>query len=119
MPYLWLLSVDGKLNYAPPGSGGNSPNVSVDASTLLDNLAVAAKIGNEEAQVSGCAGHQISFIDPLLRGLYNDLAGFSSSEVAGPRWRSRCAHQVVPFLEVPAGPIGLLVDFRGNAHELR
>jgi hypothetical protein len=24
--------------------------------------------------VSGCAGHQISFIDPLLPGLYNDLA---------------------------------------------
>lgn len=37
-PYLWLPSVDGKLNYGPPSAGGAAPSVSVDADTLLDNL---------------------------------------------------------------------------------
>lgn len=37
-PYLWLPSVDGKLNYGPPSAGGATPTVSVDADTLLDNL---------------------------------------------------------------------------------
>jgi opacity protein-like surface antigen len=37
-PYLWLPSVDGKLRYGPPRAGESSPNVSIDADTLLDNL---------------------------------------------------------------------------------
>jgi opacity protein-like surface antigen len=37
-PYLWLPSLDGKLNYGPPSAGGATPTVSVDADTLLDNL---------------------------------------------------------------------------------
>jgi len=49
MPYLWVPSVDGKINYGPPQTGGGSANVSVDASTLLDNLAFAFMI-NGEAQ---------------------------------------------------------------------
>ena len=47
MPYLWLPSVEGKLNYGPPPAGGGSPNVSIDASTLLDNLAFAFMINGE------------------------------------------------------------------------
>jgi hypothetical protein len=37
-PYLWLPSLDGTLRYGPPAVGGASPNVSVDADTLLGAL---------------------------------------------------------------------------------
>jgi hypothetical protein len=47
MPYLWLPSVDGKLNYGPPATGGGSANVSVDASSILDNLAFAMMLNGE------------------------------------------------------------------------
>jgi opacity protein-like surface antigen len=46
-PYLWLPSVDGKLNYGPPPAGGATANVSVDADTLLDNLDMAFMIMGE------------------------------------------------------------------------
>jgi hypothetical protein len=46
-PYLWLPSVDGKLNYGPPPAGGSSADVSVDADTLLDNLDMAFMIMGE------------------------------------------------------------------------
>ena len=41
-PYLWLPSVTGDLNYGPPPRGGGSPNVTVDASKLLEDLNFAA-----------------------------------------------------------------------------
>ena len=41
MPYLWLPSIKGDLNYGPPPTGGGSPSVSVDASKLLDALEFA------------------------------------------------------------------------------
>jgi hypothetical protein len=41
MPYLWLPSMDGTLRYGPPAAGGASPNVSVDADTLLGALDMA------------------------------------------------------------------------------
>lgn len=41
-PYVWLPSVKGDFNYAPPGAGGSSPSVHVDASKLLDDLNFAA-----------------------------------------------------------------------------
>jgi hypothetical protein len=44
MPYLWLPSVDGKLNYGPPRLGGGSANVEIDAGNLLDNLEFAAMV---------------------------------------------------------------------------
>lgn len=44
MPYLWLPSVDGQLNYGPPRQGGGSPNVSIDAEKVLDALEMAAMI---------------------------------------------------------------------------
>lgn len=42
MPYLWLPSVKGELNYGPPRSGGGSPTVTVDADKILDALDFAA-----------------------------------------------------------------------------
>ncbi len=39
--------MDGKINYGPPATGGGSANVSVDASTILDNLAFALMLNGE------------------------------------------------------------------------
>ena len=47
MPYLWVPSVDGKLNDGPPPAGGGSANVSVDADTLLGDLNFAFMITGE------------------------------------------------------------------------
>ncbi|NJD25371.1 MAG: hypothetical protein FIB06_08175 [Betaproteobacteria bacterium] len=44
MPYLWLPAVNGDLNYAKPGAGGSSPNVSVDAEKILDALDFAGML---------------------------------------------------------------------------
>ncbi len=37
-PYLWLPAMDGNLRYGPPAAGGATPNVSVDADTILGAL---------------------------------------------------------------------------------
>jgi len=37
-PYLWLPTMEGNLRYGPPPAGGATPNVSVDADTLLGAL---------------------------------------------------------------------------------
>lgn len=37
-PYLWLPAMEGNLRYGPPPAGGATPNVSVDADTLLGAL---------------------------------------------------------------------------------
>jgi opacity protein-like surface antigen len=44
MPYLWLPSIDGKLNYGPPPPGGATANVELDAGNYLDNLEFAAMV---------------------------------------------------------------------------
>lgn len=47
MPYLWLPSIEGKLNYGPPPTGGGSANVKIDPDTILDNLEFAFMINGE------------------------------------------------------------------------
>ena len=47
MPYLWLPSVDGNLRYGPPSAGGASPNVSVDADTVLGSIDFAFMLSGE------------------------------------------------------------------------
>jgi hypothetical protein len=63
MPYLWLPSVDGKLNYGPPPSGGASPNVSIDASNLLDNLDFAFMINGEARKGRWLIGTDLIYLD--------------------------------------------------------
>jgi hypothetical protein len=63
MPYLWLPSVDGKLNFGPPPSGGGSANVSVDASTILDNLAFAAMLSGEARKGRWFVGTDVIYLD--------------------------------------------------------
>jgi hypothetical protein len=48
-PYLWLPSMDGSLRYGPPAPGSATPNVSVDAETLLGALDFAF-MGTAEAR---------------------------------------------------------------------
>jgi hypothetical protein len=47
MPYLWLPSVDGKINYGPPPANGGTANVNIDTDTILDNLDFAFMINGE------------------------------------------------------------------------
>jgi hypothetical protein len=63
MPYLWLPSVDGKLKYGPPSQGGGSANVSIDASTLLDNLAFAAMVNGEARKGRWLIGTDVIYLD--------------------------------------------------------
>lgn len=43
-PYVWLPGVNGDINHSPPGTGGGSPSVSVDADDLLSALDFAGMI---------------------------------------------------------------------------
>lgn len=63
MPYLWLPSIDGKLNYGPPPRGGATANVSIDASTLLDNLDFAFAIAGEARKGRWLIGTDFMYVD--------------------------------------------------------
>ncbi|MCZ7565775.1 MAG: hypothetical protein M5U08_19935 [Burkholderiales bacterium] len=63
MPYLWLPSVDGTLNYGPPSAGGATAEVSVDASTILDNLAFAMMIAGEARKGRWLVGTDVVYLD--------------------------------------------------------
>ena len=62
MPYLWLPSVDGKINYGPP-PGGGSANVSIDADTLLDNLDFAFMINGEARKGRWLVATDVIYLD--------------------------------------------------------
>ena len=63
MPYLWVPSVDGKLRYGPPPTGGATANVSVDADTLLDNLAFAAMINGQARRGRWLVATDLIYLD--------------------------------------------------------
>jgi opacity protein-like surface antigen len=63
MPYLWLPSVDGKLRYGPPPAGGATANVSIDASTLLDNLDFAFMITGEARRNRWLIATDVIYLD--------------------------------------------------------
>ena len=63
MAYLWVPSVDGKLNYGPPPAGGGSANMSVDADTLLDNLAFAFMIYGEARKGRWFVSTDVIYLD--------------------------------------------------------
>jgi hypothetical protein len=44
MPYLWLPSLNGSLNYGPPRSGGGSPSIDISGSKILEALDMAVMI---------------------------------------------------------------------------
>jgi hypothetical protein len=63
MPYLWLPSVDGKINYGPPPSGGGSANVNIDTSTVLDNLDFAFMINGEARKGRWLVATDVIYLD--------------------------------------------------------
>jgi len=44
-PYIWLPTIDGNLNYAPPAGGGGSPDIEVGPTDWLDLLNIGVLIG--------------------------------------------------------------------------
>ncbi|MGC1953351.1 MAG: hypothetical protein WA970_12450 [Gammaproteobacteria bacterium] len=63
MPYLWLPSVDGELNYGPPPLDGGSPSVTIDASNLLDNLDFAFMINGQARKGRWLIGTDVIYLD--------------------------------------------------------
>ncbi len=63
MPYLWLPSLDGTLRYGPPAAGGASPNVSVDADTLLAALDMAFMITGEARKGRWLIATDVIYLD--------------------------------------------------------
>ena len=63
MPYLWVPSVDGKINYGPPQTGGGSANVSIDPDTILDNLDFAFMINGEARKGRWLVGTDVIYLD--------------------------------------------------------
>ncbi|MCC7486621.1 MAG: hypothetical protein IT529_16745 [Burkholderiales bacterium] len=69
MPYLWLPSLEGTLRYGPPAAGGASPNVSVDADTLIGSLDFAMMLSGEARKGRWSV---------LADAIYLDLSGDTS-----------------------------------------
>lgn len=63
MPYLWLPSVDGKINYGPPPANGGSANVKIDSDTILDNLDFAFMINGEARRGRWLAATDVIYLD--------------------------------------------------------
>jgi hypothetical protein len=63
MPYLWLPSVDGKINYGPPPANGGSANVNIDTDTILDNLDFAFMINGEARNGRWLIGTDVIYLD--------------------------------------------------------
>ena len=63
MPYLWLPSMEGTLRYGPPAAGGASPNVSVDADTLLGALDMALMLSGEARKGRWLVATDVIYLD--------------------------------------------------------
>ena len=63
MPYLWLPTVKGTINYGPPPSGGNSANVDVDSGSYLHKLDFAFMINGEARKDRWLIATDIIYLD--------------------------------------------------------
>jgi opacity protein-like surface antigen len=63
MPYLWVPSVSGKLNYGPPPPGGGSANVSIDTDTILDNLDFAFMVNGQARKGRWLVATDVIYLD--------------------------------------------------------
>jgi opacity protein-like surface antigen len=63
MPYFWLPSVDGTLNYGPPPPNGGSANVDVSESSVLDNLDFAFMINGEARKGRWLVATDVIYLD--------------------------------------------------------
>jgi hypothetical protein len=74
MPYLWLPSIDAKLNYGPPPAGGASARVETDADTYLDSLDFALMIAGTARKDRWVVGTDIIYLhfsnsDSTVKGI--------------------------------------------------
>lgn len=63
MPYLWLPSFNANLRYGPPAAGGATPNVSVDADTLLSDIDFAMMLMGEARKGRWSIATDIIYLD--------------------------------------------------------
>jgi len=63
MPYLWVPSIDGKINYGPPPTGGATANVEMSTSSVLDNLAFAFMINGEARKGRWLVATDVIYMD--------------------------------------------------------
>jgi hypothetical protein len=63
MPYLWLPSVNGSLNYGPPRLGGGSPNININDSQLLDALDMAMMISGTARKERWSIATDLMYLD--------------------------------------------------------
>jgi opacity protein-like surface antigen len=63
MPYLWVPSIDGKINYGPPPANGGSVNVNIDTSSVLDNLDFAFMITGEARRNRWLIATDVIYLD--------------------------------------------------------
>src|SRR5262249_39063111 len=72
-PYVWLPSVDGNLRYGPPPLGGGTPNVTLDASSVLGALDFALMLSGEAREGRWSIATDVIYLD-----LSNDRGGVKS-----------------------------------------
>jgi hypothetical protein len=63
MPYFWLPSVDGKINYGPPPPNGGTANINIDTSSILDNLDFAFMINGEARKGRWLIATDVIYLD--------------------------------------------------------
>jgi hypothetical protein len=62
MPYLWLPSIDMKLNYGPPPAGGASAKVESDPDSYLDSLDFAMMISGTARKGRWLVGSDLIYL---------------------------------------------------------
>jgi hypothetical protein len=72
-PYLWLPAVDGNLRFGPPAAGGATPNVSVDAETMLGALDFAFMFSADARKGKWSIATDLIYLD-----LSSDKSGVNS-----------------------------------------
>ncbi len=97
MPYLWLPSIDGKLRFGPPQTGGITPNVELDAGNYLDSLDMAVMLSGTARKDRWVLGTDLIYLH------------FSNTEAK------------VPSVDINAGagPVNVAVSNAGISADLK
>ena len=97
MPYLWLPSIDGKLRFGPPPTGGITPNVELDAGNYLDSLDMAVMLSGTARKDRWLIGTDLMYLH------FSDSEGKATSVDINPG----------------AGPVNVAVSNAGISADLK
>lgn len=97
MPYLWLPSIDGKLRFGPPPTGGITPNVELDAGNYLDSLDMAVMLSGTARKDRWLIGTDLMYLH------FSDTEGKATSVDINPG----------------AGPVNVAVSNAGISADLK